>query len=176
MAARVTKHDIEVLVGPSTPAPSPSSQYIDSDFITSAENLNNDTNLSSLLETNYIESTEDIANIYIHTEYNLYPSYIETSGIFSSAFIDLYIDPNFIDTNESFGSELNLYPASFIDPNFIESEEILIIDKAYAESYINVVAISSQETFKKQIVFPKPFPGTVYNWYEILSKIESELH
>lgn len=153
-----------------------SETFINEVNVSSVESFGSENNLLRFIDSGSVESAEDLTLESLYAEYAFEQNSIESSEEFSPLFIDLLLDPLAIDSTENFGTESYLYPESYIDPNSLTSEEILVLDRAHAEAYIYPSEISSAEVFRKQVVFPKPFPGYIYNWYEKLQSIETELN
>lgn len=147
--------------------------------IESIENYGSEINLLSNLELEIqssISSVEDFSNVLVQSENYVDPSTIDSTENITLHNLDLFIDPNSIITDENYGTDSNLYPDNFIDPINIGTDENIIIDKTLSDAFIYPYSITSQETITKQIIFPKPFPGTIQTWYEELHTIETELY
>ena len=68
------------------------------------------------------------------------------------------------------------YAEKFIDPNSLNSEETIILETLDIKNEIFSNSIISEESFKKQIIYPKPYRGSIYIWNQRLLTIETELN
>lgn len=110
--------------------------------------------LASLISSNYIDTVEELS----------VPTF------------ELAIDSINITSEELLSNENSLYPENYLDPNSVSSEETVILENIYAEAFIDVTSIQSAESFKKPLIFPTPYPGKIYFWYEQIHSIEFELN
>ncbi len=102
--------------------------------------------------------------------------------------IEIMVDPNATpETNtnidgdavislENFGSEINLFSENTILDGYIESDEDIDIITLDSQNEIFPSSITSQETFKKQKMYPTPYYGTSYIWIEKPLTIETDLN
>lgn len=120
----------------------------------------------------YIGTSETILGLASLISVN----YIDTAEELSVPMIELSIDSINVTSEELLSNENYLYPENYLEPNSITSEEIIILENIYAQAFIDVPSIQSAESFKKPLIFPTPYPGRIYFWYEQIHSIEFELN
>lgn len=140
MAARVTKNDVEVLVGPS---PSPRITKLDVEVI-------------------FCPDPARVTKLDIE--------------VIVSGFPEEFIDSNAVSSSENFGNETNLFSESTIDDGYVDSDENLGTSSLNAQNEIFPSSITTQETFKRQRMYPTPYNGTSYIWIEKPISIETDLN
>lgn len=98
--------------------------------------------------------------------------------------VEVLVDPNadlsvqdaIVSTTENFGNEINLFSENTILDGYIESDEDIDIITLDSQNEIFPSSITSQETFKKQKMYPTPYYGTSYIWIEKPLTIETDLN
>lgn len=86
------------------------------------------------------------------------------------------INPTPLESLEDVNSQLYLYSDYIIDSSSVETQENIVIENIFSQSEIFPNSITSQETFKKPLIWPTPYPGQIYFWYEQIHSIDFELN
>lgn len=107
--------------------------------------------------------------------YEVVPNNLITEKIYLGIDGSNSLDPN-ITSVENLSTTNILYSENYFDLQSISSEEYVETNQVYAESYLEPLSINTAESFQKHIIYPKPFPGAIYFWYEIKHTIETELN
>lgn len=81
-----------------------------------------------------------------------------------------------VESLEYANSQSSSYSEYLIESNSINTDENINIENLLPQSEIYPYPISSQETYKKSMIWPTPSPGQIYNWYEKIYTIELDLN